>query len=245
MISVKEVYKTYIIKKSEYQALKGIDLEINRGEFVVIKGPSGSGKTTLLNLLGFLDKPTSGNIIFENKNPNLLKDSQLSKLRSDKIGFVFQNFNLISVFSAYENIAYPLILAKTLKTRKGNIRSLMSEMGILDLQNKRPDELSGGQQQRVAIARALVNNPSLVLADEPTANLDSVTGKLIIEHMKTICKKSNTTFVIATHDPVVSEYAERIIEIRDGKITKEITNEAQSNDYTHYRFVNSMQYYAG
>jgi len=225
MISVRDVSKTYKIKKFEYLALKGVKIDINRGEFLVIKGPSGSGKTTLLNLLGFLDKPTSGEIIFENINPNLLRDKELSKLRSEKIGFVFQNFNLISAFSAYENIEYPLILAKSLSARKGNIHFLMNEMNILDLRNKRPDRLSGGQQQRVAIARALVNDPSLVLADEPTANLDSVTGRKIIENMKSICKKKQVTFIIATHDPAVTEYAERIIDVRDGNIIREkVTN---------------------
>ncbi len=221
MISVRNVSKTYKIKKFEYPALKEVELEINRGEFLVIKGPSGSGKSTLLNLLGFLDRPTSGEILFEDTNPNLLKDRELSKLRGERIGFVFQNFNLISAFTAYENIEYPLILAKSLRKRKENIHSLMKEMNILDLQKKRPDRLSGGQQQRVAIARALVNDPSLVLADEPTANLDSVTGRKIIEHMKSICKKKEVTFIIATHDPAVSEYAERIIEIKDGKLRKE------------------------
>lgn len=221
MISIIDVSKTYKIKKFEYPVLKNIKIDINRGEFLVLKGPSGSGKTTLLNLIGFLDKPSSGEIIFEDENPNLLRDKQLSKLRSEKIGFIFQNFNLISAFSAYENIEYPLILARTLGCKKENINFLMNEMSIIDLRDKRPGRLSGGQQQRVAIARALVNDPVLVLADEPTANLDSVTGRSIIESMKNICKKKEATFIIATHDSMVSEYADRVIEIRDGKILKE------------------------
>ena len=220
MISLKNVTKDYKLGKSVVRALQGIDLEINKGEFVSICGPSGSGKTTLLNLLGCLDSPTTGQVIVMNNDVARLSDTVLSRLRNRIIGFIFQTFNLIPVLTAYENVEYPLVLlGLSQRERQQRVLKMLDEVGLINFTKHRPDELSGGQRQRVAIARALVTNPKMVLADEPTANLDSVTGEEILKIMKKMNEEHHTTFIFSTHDSEIMKYAEKIYNIRDGRIS--------------------------
>jgi len=219
MILLKEVTKEYRLGKIIVNALRGINLDIGEGEFVSICGPSGSGKSTLLNLIGCLDSPTSGTIHIMNTNIVSLQDMESSRLRNKMIGFIFQMFNLIPVLSSYENVEYPLILqGLTKKERREKVLKMIEDVGLSDFITHRPDELSGGQRQRVAIARALVTNPKLVLADEPTANLDAKTGIEILELMKKMNEKDKTTFIFSTHDPKVMNYAKKIYVLSDGSI---------------------------
>ena len=221
MISIKNVTKEYKLGKSVVHALRGVDLEINQGEFVSICGPSGSGKTTLLNLIGCLDSPTTGEVVVMNSDVARLSDTALSKLRNSTIGFIFQTFNLIPVLTAYENVEYPLVmLGLSEKERKERVLKILGEVGLINFIKHRPDELSGGQRQRVAIARALVTNPKMVLADEPTANLDSVTGEEILKIMKKMNEEHQTTFIFSTHDSKIMKYAKKIYNISDGRIVK-------------------------
>lgn len=224
MIEIKEVYKDYKVGKVLFPALCGIDLTIKDGEFTAIAGPSGSGKTTLLNIIGCLDTMTKGDIIINGININELNAVKKSELRRDKIGFVFQTFNLIPVLTAYENVEMPLLLLDySEKEKKQRITDILTEVGLGNYINRRPNEMSGGQQQRIAIARALVKNPTMVLADEPTANLDSSTGRDILKLMKDLNRNHRTTFIFSTHDPLVMEFAERIIMLRDGKVVSDKT----------------------
>lgn len=219
MISLKDVEKDYRLGKSIVKALRGVSLEIGIGEFVSICGPSGSGKSTLLNIIGCLDLPTQGEVIVTGKDVTKLSDVMLSELRNRTIGFIFQMFNLITVLNAYENIEYPLlILGLSKKERQKKVLKMLEEIGLLEFMKHRPDELSGGQRQRIAIARALVTNPKIVLADEPTANLDSQTGIEILELMKRMNEEHKTTFVFSTHDPKIVKYAQKIYNITDGRI---------------------------
>ncbi|CCU79915.1 ABC transporter, ATP-binding protein [Halanaerobium saccharolyticum subsp. saccharolyticum DSM 6643] len=215
--------KIYQQGKIEVPALRGIDMEIKSGEFTTIFGPSGSGKTTLLNMIGCLDKSTAGEIIFDGHSINDLKNKELAEIRRYNLGFVFQSYNLIPVLTAFENVEFAirLIDKHSKKERKDKVMSLLEEVGLGDMANRRPNELSGGQKQRVAIARALIKEPKLVLADEPTANLDSETSKEVLELMKEMNQELNTTFIFSTHDPQVMDYARRLIEIKDGKISKD------------------------
>ena len=200
-------------------ALRGINLTINRGEYLVIAGPSGSGKTTLLNLLGTLDKPTKGKIYFENKDLTNKKKRELSDFRLHKFGFIFQAYNLIPVLTALENIEFTMmLLGIPEKERRRRAFNLMDELGIKELANKRPNDMSGGQQQRVAAVRAIVNNPAVVLADEPTANLDSKTGDILLDMMKKMNKEKNITFIFSSHDKQVMDRAERLLILKDGLI---------------------------
>jgi len=220
MIFLKDVIKDYRLGTTVVHALRGIDLEVKEGEFVAICGPSGSGKTTLLNLMGCLDTPTSGTIRILKEDVAGLTDFHLSKLRNRYIGFIFQTFNLIPVLTAYENVEYPLlILGISRKERQKRVLTILAEVGLDGFITHKPDELSGGQRQRVAIARALITNPKLVLADEPTANLDTETGTEILRLMKKMNREHKTTFIFSTHDPKVIEYADKIYHIRDGRIT--------------------------
>jgi putative ABC transport system ATP-binding protein len=219
VVRVEDVTKEYAMGRTVVKALRGVSLEIARREFLCIAGPSGSGKTTLLNLIGCLDKPTSGRILLEGQDVSKLSPKELAWVRRRRLGFVFQTFNLVPVLTAYENIELPLLLLGVgAAERRRRVYALLEALGISELAHHRPDEMSGGQQQRVSIARALITEPALVLADEPTANLDSETGKAIIELMHELNKTHGTTFVFSTHDPKVMARASRLIHIRDGII---------------------------
>ena len=217
---LENIHKVYHIGKIDFPALRGISFSIEEGEFLSIAGPSGSGKTTVLNLLGCLDKPSQGKIFLEEKDITALPTAKLADVRRKNIGFVFQTFNLIPVLTAMENVEFPLILEgqHDPKERHRLTKEILTDVGLKDFLHRRPNEMSGGQQQRVAVARALVKKPKLVLADEPTANLDSVTGKEILQLMLELNQKTSTTFVFSTHDKMVMDFARRIIRLRDGKI---------------------------
>lgn len=224
MVKTIDLHKDYKVGKVLFPALRGIDITIQEGEFTAIAGPSGSGKTTLLNIIGCLDVPTKGDVLINGTNVNKLSSKEKATLRKNQIGFVFQTFNLIPVLTAYENVEIPLILLDiTQKNRRETIVSILEEVGLGDFINRRPNEMSGGQQQRVAVARALVKNPSMVLADEPTANLDSTTAKEILGLMQELNESHKTTFIFSTHDQLVMDYAERIIYLRDGRVTSDKT----------------------
>jgi putative ABC transport system ATP-binding protein len=220
VVKMENVVKNYRVGKVEVPAIRGISFSIEKGEFAAIAGPSGSGKTTLLNLFGCLDKPTDGKVYIEDHDVITLSPDELADVRNHHIGFIFQSFNLIPVLTAFENVEFPLILfgKDTPAERKEKIMKMLSEVGIADLANRRPNEMSGGQQQRVAIARALVKTPDYVLADEPTANIDTKTGHEILDLMYEMNQKLKTTFIFSTHDPKVMEHAKRLIRIRDGQI---------------------------
>ncbi len=223
MVELKGVKKTYMLGNVEVPAVKGIDLTINRGDFISIAGPSGSGKTTLLNLIGCIDTPTDGEVIINNMPTSNLKDREITKLRHKTIGFIFQSFNLIPVLDLYENVEFPLLLGPCSMNKKEKqewINYLIEEVGLGDRKNHRPNELSGGQRQRVAIARALAGKPEIILADEPTANLDSETSIKIIELMEKINKNDNTTFIFSTHDTKIVDIVDNVIHLLDGKILK-------------------------
>lgn len=220
MIQVQDVHKTYRLGQRQVKALRGVDLELHEGGFVAIAGPSGSGKSTLLNLIGCLDVPTTGRVILLNQDIARLTDSAQSALRNRFIGFVFQSFNLVPVLSAYENVEYPLVLLGLPRAeRQSRVERILDEVGLREHATHRPDYLSGGQRQRVAIARALVTQPRLVLADEPTANLDSHTGKEILDLMQRLNREHHTTFIFSTHDPRVVAHAERVYRLEDGRLT--------------------------
>lgn len=203
----------------DIHALDGVDLSIKKGEFIAIVGPSGSGKTTLANIIGALDKPTSGEVVIEEQNIAKSNDKELSDLRNKKIGFVFQTFNLQSGYTALENVMLPLIFAKIpLKKRKAKAEECLNAVGLGDRMKHKPDQLSGGQRQRVSIARALANNPEIIIADEPTGNLDSQKGKEIINLLRDLNKNKGITLIVITHDTNIAREADRIISIYDGKI---------------------------
>lgn len=222
LIELKDVRKDYPLGKTTVRALRGINLEIEPGSFIALAGASGSGKTTLLNLIGCIDKPTSGKLMFDGKKIENMSDGEITKLRLHKIGFIFQTFNLIPVLTAIENVELPLLLAsKESKTKiRKKAEDLLECVNLKDFQKHRPSELSGGQRQRVAIARALVTSPLVVLADEPTANLDSETGEKILSLMRDMNKELSTTFIFSTHDANVLRYANRIERIKDGIISE-------------------------
>ncbi len=223
IIEIRGLKKNYPLDKTTVHALRGIDLDIVKGDLLSIVGPSGSGKTTLLNIIGCIDKATTGSVKVGGREVTLLKDKQITNLRLQKIGFIFQTFNLIPVLTALENVEFPLLLAG--KENKSKIRQISSELlksvGLADFLGHRPAELSGGQRQRVAIARALVTKPDIVLADEPTANLDSKTGASILDLMKDMNEQFHTTFIFSTHDSNVMKYAKNVVKIQDGVIAKD------------------------
>jgi putative ABC transport system ATP-binding protein len=219
-ISVQGVVKRYKLGKIAVEALKGLDLEIDASEIVGIVGPSGSGKSTLLNLLGCIDTADEGRVEIGGIDVGLLHEAELTALRRERIGFIFQSFNLIPVLSAYENVDLPLsALGVRTAERRERVRAILERVGLTEYQGRRPDELSGGQRQRVAIARALVSRPSLVLADEPTANLDGETGRSIMELVQAMNGELKTTFVLATHDPRILPYLDRRVLLEDGRVT--------------------------
>ncbi|MCP4050982.1 MAG: ABC transporter ATP-binding protein [bacterium] len=222
IINLKNIDKEYKLGQTKITALKDVSLDIQAGEFISVCGPSGSGKTTLLNIIGCLDTPTKGNVKIIEKDVINYSDAKLSELRNKYIGFIFQSFNLIPVLSTFENVDYPLVLlGMKKKQRQEKVHAILSEVGLYDHKKHRPDELSGGQRQRVAIARALVTNPKLVLADEPTANLDHKTGVAILDLMQKMNEEHNCTFIFSTHDPEVMKYAKKIYHLRDGEIQKQ------------------------
>jgi len=219
IITVDSVSKVYHQGSVSFRALDGVSLAIDKGEFIALAGPSGSGKTTLLNLIGGLDIADEGRIFFNGQNLEKMSDGSRADLRLHQIGFVFQAYNLIPVLTAAENIDYILLLQKVDKSvRQKRVQEILEEVGLSDKANNRPDELSGGQQQRVAVARAVVTDPAVILADEPTANLDSKTGRKLLEMMKEMNKNKNVTFVFATHDSMVMDFADRLVSLKDGKI---------------------------
>lgn len=221
IVEVRDVSKVYPLGKVEVQAVKGVSFSIEKGDFISIAGPSGSGKSTILNMIGCIDVPTSGTVVVDGRETSGLKDKEITRLRHETIGFIFQSFNLIPVLNVYENIEFPLLLGKELlgkKERTEWIDFLIEEVGLSQWRTHRSNELSGGQRQRVAIARALITKPRIVLADEPTANLDSATGEQIIELMKKINRQMETTFIFSTHDMKIVDIADHVIRLRDGQV---------------------------
>ncbi|AZO93163.1 ABC transporter ATP-binding protein [Halocella sp. SP3-1] len=225
IIKIENLSKIYSSQIEEVQALKNINLTINRGDFIVVNGPSGSGKSTLLNLLAGIDEASSGEIEINKTSLNFLSDRERTELRRDKIGLVFQYFELVPVLTVWENVEYPLLLQKVSKAeRKKRVDKILKELALDKMDNRLPGQLSGGQKQRVAIARALVTEPEVVLADEPTGNLDSETGKTIIELMLNLNNEYDVAFVIVTHDLFINRYAQKLIEIKDGTLSvKEVS----------------------
>jgi putative ABC transport system ATP-binding protein len=216
-ISVNNVSKTYRMDKVEIQALKNVSLGIEAGDFICLMGPSGAGKSTLLHIIGCIENPTEGDVIIHSSNVKKMKDKTLSLFRNAHIGFIFQSFNLLPVLTVYENVEYPLMI-RGKKVDRRHVESVIESVGLQDYMKHRPDELSGGQRQRVAVARALVTKPDIIIADEPTANLDSKTGDKIIDLLLDLNRKSNTAFLFSTHNEAVSKYAKRIIHILDGEL---------------------------
>ena len=225
IVSVKDAVKNYTLGNVVVPALRGVTLDVVEGDFIAIAGPSGSGKTTLLNLIGCVDTPTSGTVEVEGKDTRRLSERQLTTLRLHTIGFIFQSFNLVSVLSVFQNVELPLLLQRQLSgpERAKRVMELLDKVGIREYARHRPSELSGGQRQRVAIARALVTRPGIVLADEPTANLDSVTGQHILDLMKELNRTEKTTFIFSTHDQQVMNHANAIVRLADGRFVDRVT----------------------
>ncbi|MEJ5225765.1 MAG: ABC transporter ATP-binding protein [Anaerolineales bacterium] len=222
VIVAQDLRKIYKMGDVEVHALRGLSLTIDRGEVVAIVGPSGSGKSTLMNMLGCLDHPTSGSYILDGEEVSHLRDDQLAAIRNRKVGFIFQSFNLLSRATALSNVELPLRYAGiTGAERRERARASLRAVGLGDRMNHKPTELSGGQQQRVAIARALVNNPAIIMADEPTGNLDSKVGQEIMDLLLSLNRDSGTTLIIVTHDPKVAAQAQRVIRIKDGVVDTE------------------------
>ncbi len=222
IVETRHLIKTYRRNTIEVHALNDVSLQIERGEFVVMVGPSGSGKTTLLNHIGALDTPSSGSIQVDGEELSHLSNAARTRLRLWKIGFVFQEYNLINVLTARENVEYVMLLQGIdSATRASRADAILSEVGLAEHGDRRPNELSGGQQQRVAVARAMVSNPAIILADEPTANLDSKTGSDLLDLMRYLNDQHKTTFLFSTHDPMVMARAKRVIRLQDGKITQD------------------------
>ena len=221
LIKLKDVWKIYQMGEISLDVLKGISLEIYPGEFILIIGPSGSGKSTLMNQVGILDTPSKGNIFLEGKDISKLDESGLAQIRGKKIGFIFQQFNLLSTLSALENVTLPAIFQNLPEEkRKKRGTQLLTQVGLGDRLHHKPTELSGGQQQRVAIARSLINNPEILLADEPTGNLDSTSGKQVMQLLSDLHKKEKKTIILITHDHELVKFADRTIHLKDGMVLK-------------------------
>jgi putative ABC transport system ATP-binding protein len=233
VVQLENLEKSYRLGRITVQALRGVSLALHQSEFMVVMGPSGSGKTTLLNIIGTLDKPTSGRAMIDGEDIATMNDGQLTKLRRHKIGFVFQFHNLIPVLTALENVQLPL-LTSGVKRRPAEERAneLLNKVGLRDRTQHLPDELSGGEQQRVAIARALANHPRIVLADEPTGDLDTQTGSEVVGIMHSLTKQEQTAVVVVTHDPIIAERADRLVEMRDGRVTEQSRRPAPRETHT-------------
>jgi putative ABC transport system ATP-binding protein len=226
LIETRDLWKTYLMGSEEIHALRGVSLQIQRGEYVAIMGPSGSGKSTLMNLIGCLDTPTKGGYLLNNKQVSQMNDNELARIRNEEIGFVFQTFNLLPRASALQNVELPLVYAGVPgKERSTRAKQALEKVELGDRMGHRPNELSGGQRQRVAIARALVNNPSILLADEPTGNLDSKTGAEIMALFARLHESGNT-IVLVTHEAEIAAFARRSIHLRDGQIEKDVVQAA-------------------
>jgi putative ABC transport system ATP-binding protein len=226
ILELKEIKKEYKKGEQKVYALRGVDITIEKGEFLSIIGPSGSGKTTLLNIIGCLDSPTSGTVIYNSQQLAGLKEKGLSRYRKQNIGFIFQSFNLIPVLSVKENVELPMVIEKKWSKREIGKKALdiLKAVGLAAMADRLPREISGGQEQRVAIARALVKNPLIILADEPTANLDSSTAEDIIALMEQINEEYRTTFIFSTHDPLMQKHAKRIVVLKDGTVSSDERN---------------------
>ena len=221
LIETKDLWKTYVMGSEEIHALRGVSIEIERGDYVAIMGPSGSGKSTLMNLIGCLDTPSKGSYLLNDKQVSQMNDDELARIRNEEIGFVFQTFNLLPRASALHNVELPLVYAGVAaKDRQARALQALSRVDLTERKSHRPNELSGGQRQRVAIARALVNNPSILLADEPTGNLDSKTGEEIMSLFGRLHQSGNT-IVLVTHEPEIASHAHRVIYIKDGQVEKD------------------------
>jgi putative ABC transport system ATP-binding protein len=219
MIAVKNLHKTYKAGDTRVKALRGVSLDIEKGEFISLAGPSGSGKTTLLNIIGCIDSADSGDVTISGRSIISLKKDQQAAFRRDNLGFVFQSYNLIPVLTAFENVAFSLnLMGVDDEETKERTMAILREVGLEGMEDRRPGRLSGGQQQRVAIARAIVKDPEILLADEPTANLDSKTGQEILELMRNLNENHHSTFIFATHDPMVMDFAGRLVQLHDGEI---------------------------
>jgi putative ABC transport system ATP-binding protein len=227
IISVDNVHKSYLMGKEAVPALRGVTIDVRRGEMLCLMGPSGSGKTTLLNLLGGLDEPGRGHITIDGENIVALKEEQIARLRLRKMGFIFQTFNLLNNFTAFENVEAPMVLANRLrrKDRKGRVAMLLEQVGLADRMDHYPSELSGGQQQRVAVARALANDPPIIIGDEMTGDLDSETGFEVMRLIRQLNQDQGKTVIFVTHDPRMAEFSDRTINLLDGVIHSEIINE--------------------
>lgn len=222
LISLRGIKKSHKLGEIEVQALSGVDLDIESGEFALLMGPSGSGKSTLLSILGCLDAPSAGTYEFDGKQVGGGDHNQWAALRAGQLGFVFQSFNLVPVLTAKENVELPMLWAANRRSAKecdARARALLATVGIADLADRRPTQMSGGQQQRVAIARALANQPKVLLADEPTANLDSESAELILKTLKQLNEQNGVSIIIATHDPKLLQYSKRVIRVHDGRVS--------------------------
>jgi putative ABC transport system ATP-binding protein len=228
VVKVEGVTRVYQVGEVETQALRGVDLVIEKGEFTALVGPSGSGKTTLLQIIGCLDLPTTGKVMIGDQDVSHLNRDQRADMRRGTIGFVFQFFALIPTLTAYENVEMPLLLnGRNPADRKDRVMTLLESVGLADRAHHRPDQLSGGEQQRVAVARALATNPTLILADEPTANLDTANGEQVMETMTRLNQETGVTFVFATHDPRVIKFARRIVTLEDGRVVENAVGEVK------------------
>ena len=229
LIETRDLWKTYVMGSEEIHALRGVSIEIERGEYVAIMGPSGSGKSTLMNLIGCLDTPTKGSYLLNGKQVSQMNDNELARIRNEEIGFVFQTFNLLPRASALHNVELPLVYAAVpSKDRQARAKAALDKVELSERMSHRPNELSGGQRQRVAIARALVNNPSILLADEPTGNLDSKTGNEIMGLFARLHAAGNT-IILVTHEADIAAYARRAIHLRDGQVEKDVQHGAAAH----------------
>ena len=218
VVDAREITKVYTMGEVKVHALRGLSVNINRGEVVGIMGPSGSGKSTLMNIMGCLDRPTAGEYLLDGESVAELDDDQLADIRNRKVGFIFQTFNLLPRATALSNVMLPIRYSDQQENQRERARAALKSVGLGDRVHHRPNELSGGQQQRVAVARALVNNPAIIMADEPTGNLDTQTGEEVMELLLDLNRRTNTTLIIVSHDPEIAHHAERIIYIRDGRV---------------------------